>query len=297
MQTTKHLNPYFINTEEDSETAVRRLLKQSEWTDELPINLQLLCELNDYELVFEPRSNMREEGTTELSEYSSKIIINTQNKLVKDGFSQDVTERRRQRFTLAHEIGHCFLNSHKDYELQAELITNPNNPHRGSYNRKRESQANGFAANLLIPSDHFIDFLKTKNTGNNCDELITLINEISDTYDVSFEVAINRLATKISYPCLCAVFVKGQTLRVPAYSDDFRETGLYFGKKSLIPKGTSAHRLSEGKTEIQEAFKHPNTERWFPENYHSSDKYKIFERSIDMGKERIISFLEFIENI
>lgn len=59
-----------------------------------------------------------------------------------------MTSDRRDRFTVAHELGHYFL-----HYLQPQL-SGPQSFGRGSRN-PAETQANVFAASLLMPTEHF----------------------------------------------------------------------------------------------------------------------------------------------
>jgi hypothetical protein len=291
MTATSHLNPYFASIEENAETSVRKLLRETEWDGTVPVDLMTICDLNDWGPDFIELPDMKEEGKTELSLSGCRIVLNTHGKSNKTGLCEQPTERRRQRFTLAHEIGHCYFRSHSDYELQ-EALQDKANIHHKTYNRTRESQANGFAANLLIPTDHFKEFLK----GKSYKDLQALVDEISDTYDVSFETAIQRLAAMTGYPCMAIVFKDGKAKRVPSYSSDFQETKLFFAKGDPIPATTSAHRLHIGRTDADyELTNYRTAGTWFPNKPWLSDKFTVKERSFNMGAGRIITFLEIEE--
>lgn len=60
-----------------------------------------------------------------------------------------MTSFRRDRFTIAHELGHYFLH------YRRLNLTGPADFGRGSRNRA-ETEANVFAASLLMPKDRFI---------------------------------------------------------------------------------------------------------------------------------------------
>lgn len=59
-----------------------------------------------------------------------------------------ITSDRRDRFTIAHEIGHYFLHYLLPQETQSKVFG------RGSQNRA-ETEANVFAASLLMPTNEF----------------------------------------------------------------------------------------------------------------------------------------------
>lgn len=54
----------------------------------------------------------------------------------------------RQKFTIAHEIGHIYLGHHKALRTQALSYTSPDGA-----DKQWESEANIFARNILIPVD------------------------------------------------------------------------------------------------------------------------------------------------
>ena len=85
-----------------------------------------------------------------LEEKSSEIsgLLDFQNKII---FINIADSPARQRFTIAHELGHALLH-------RPELQNNPNlgifyrKPlHDEIFNSSEEQQANCFAANLLVP--------------------------------------------------------------------------------------------------------------------------------------------------
>ncbi|MEX0732376.1 MAG: ImmA/IrrE family metallo-endopeptidase [Aquisalimonadaceae bacterium] len=66
---------------------------------------------------------------------------------------------RRQRFTLAHELGHFILHSggdHRDFVDKALFRSDQTSP--------EETEANRFAAGLLMPSEEFKRFAKDQSS-------------------------------------------------------------------------------------------------------------------------------------
>lgn len=96
----------------------------------------------------------------------------------------------RQRFTIAHEIGHYLL--HKDNQLHVdhkkpEVITLMFRDETSSNaTSMKEIQANQFAAELLMPSDEILACIK-ENTVAESDEdnIFELIKALADRYQVS----------------------------------------------------------------------------------------------------------------
>lgn len=59
----------------------------------------------------------------------------------------------RQRFTIAHELGH-FLSGHDDLKIVEEGFDK---------DTPKEKEANAFAGELLMPKDFLVDDMRTKN--------------------------------------------------------------------------------------------------------------------------------------
>jgi len=76
----------------------------------------------------------------------------------------------RQRYTIAHELGHYFLHRHLQVEFQDRIFF------RGAENSKEEVQANSFASEILMPE---VDFRRMVREGKN------KVNDLSQEFGVS----------------------------------------------------------------------------------------------------------------
>ncbi len=85
--------------------------------------------------------------------------------------------QRRKTFTLAHELGHHFM--HEGTKLRLDDLDYENN----DINTKQESEANYFAASLLVPKD-----LLNKKLEENLD-----LDSLAEYFHVSLPVIRNRL--------------------------------------------------------------------------------------------------------
>lgn len=92
----------------------------------------------------------------------------------------------RQRFTIAHELGHYLLHKPDDV-VYRDVIDN----YDTLFDRIREREANNFAADLLMPekllSKTIDDYLKEKNWSNSLDNIQfeTLLTDIANKLNVS----------------------------------------------------------------------------------------------------------------
>jgi Zn-dependent peptidase ImmA (M78 family) len=76
----------------------------------------------------------------------------------------------RQRYTIAHEIGHYLLHRHLQLEFQDRIFF------RGADSSKEELQANSFASEVLIPES---DFRQMVSEGKN------KVDELAQKFGVS----------------------------------------------------------------------------------------------------------------
>jgi Zn-dependent peptidase ImmA (M78 family) len=94
----------------------------------------------------------------------------------------------RGRFTLAHELGHYFLSSHR------EGLQSGNIPPHGSnssliHTDKLESEADNFSGNLLMPRERL-----RRITGGRRTFSLEIIKEVARAFDVSLTAALIRFA-------------------------------------------------------------------------------------------------------
>jgi Zn-dependent peptidase ImmA (M78 family) len=97
---------------------------------------------------------------------------------------------QRERFTLAHELGHLFLHMGFiiDDEKWKSLSKLPESVfYRGNSYSDEEYEANEFAASFLMPKGDFLDI-----AGSNLHDNIYNIEEIASCFDVSLEAVANR---------------------------------------------------------------------------------------------------------
>ena len=95
-------------------------------------------------------------------------------------------DEKRERFTIAHELGHLFL--HMGYRTNNELWEKQeNNIYHWIGNSEKEYQANEFAAAFLMPATEYLSVLNKVAEGNMVDT-----SKIAEYFNVSIEAAANR---------------------------------------------------------------------------------------------------------
>ena len=95
-------------------------------------------------------------------------------------------DEKRERFTIAHELGHLFL--HMGYRTNNELWEKQeNNIYHRIGNSEKEYQANEFAAAFLMPATEYLAVLNKVAEGN-----MVYTSKIAEYFNVSIEAAANR---------------------------------------------------------------------------------------------------------
>ena len=91
---------------------------------------------------------------------------------------------RRQRFTIAHELGHWLMHDGKPLIVDQSVMINKRSDVSSQAKDWQEIQANQFAADLLMPKEFIMDELRRQMTPGigSREELISLL---ARTFDVS----------------------------------------------------------------------------------------------------------------
>lgn len=104
-----------------------------------------------------------------------------------------VDNPRRQRFTIAHELGHLVLHGSQDLHIDEEFPIGLRNRISGMAVDEREIEANQFAAELLMPSDLMgadVELLRSRGT-----PVEEAIAKLSQRYKVSADAMTIRLSS------------------------------------------------------------------------------------------------------
>jgi|SRR5919202_769625 Zn-dependent peptidase ImmA (M78 family) len=111
------------------------------------------------------------------------------------GYNSENSEKR-QRFTVAHEIGHFILGHQREgmfvdnAKKHFSIIFRDNNSSTGEILQERE--ANAFAAALLMPKPLLLDYINRVNFDLSDGE--NLILELATSFEVSTQAMAYRLA-------------------------------------------------------------------------------------------------------
>lgn len=194
---------------------------------EYPVNLQSICDkLNIY--FQEDKLNKGEEGCSFKNGNKYGILVNS-----------DIQNTERKKFTIAHEIGHIQLHHLKDIKkisCYSEDIENYKT------NKSKETEANKFASELILPSAEIIKLIKKNNIDFN------LIKKASDFYGSSFTAAAVKIANLSDLPCIL-VMSKDKKVEWSIASEDLKFK--YNVPHGNLPEMSSAMELFNNKNDIE----------------------------------------------
>lgn len=289
MNKNRHVSPFLRNNSEDAEYEAKKLLASIEWDRTIPVDLIEICEYSDIDVVFSPFAEDRGPAWSEISDIGFKIYLNTVGEDNPSTFSNQDVSRRRQRFSLAHEIAHCTYKSHSDNELQTDL-RQENNPYARRFKKFMEADANLFASYLLMPRDVFQEHVR--NIGWNSIPKLAL--ELSRRFDVSLQASILHIARLANHSCLSVLYDNnGNYKNVCSYSTYFADIGLYFDTDQPLPNGSAARTLMRSRDKTEHIKKHRDASVWFNHLPHRRvEEYEVDEVALSLGKYGIAVFLE-----
>lgn len=160
---------------------VARQVREEHGMLRAPVPVEKLAEKLGARVVFQPFDGGDVSGL--LYRDDARVIIG-----VNDGHPST-----RQRFTIAHEIGHLLLHPGKPMILDKVVRVNRRDAVSSLASDKQEIEANGFAASLLMPRELLMQALRrilSKRRGIEEDDLI---QELADLFEVSNEAMGHRL--------------------------------------------------------------------------------------------------------
>lgn len=183
-------------------------------------------------------------------------------------------EHPRSRFTFAHELGHYFIDEHRQALLSGKT---PSHPSFSDFRSKNpvELEADYFASSLLLPDSRIkSDCLKKPFNFN-------LVQTISEKYQTSITATVLKLMTIDKHPIMLACYVRGQ-LKWYRHSHDFPFKWI---KKpwGIVPPNTLAGAYFSSKEKFSDEL--PVTANdWFENVKHWDIDRPFFEKCIYSDK-------------
>ena len=187
----------------------------------------------------------------------------------------------RVRFSLAHELGHFYLDSHRErlcageaHDSEQGLISD----------KKREREADDFAASLLIPRGEL-----ERRMGNKGFMHMQQIVNMAEDLRVSVPAAAIRYFGYAEEKC-AVIMSEGGLVKCHLPSDSMREIGLGYMEfgASLPPASKAMHLYQTGSyREVRGA--ETSTDEWYPRR---RNRLPLYEDSFSLGYSgRVITLL------
>lgn len=142
-------------------------------------------------------------------------------------YNSAITSPGRINFTLAHEFGHYLL--HRLKHREGIYCSEEDMRAWDSKNRKVESEANEFAANLLMPFDDFRRQIAARDKAD-----LDMLSDCASRYEVSMQAAILRWLQYTTRRTVLVVARDGFILWARS-SDTALKTGAYFRTANVPP--------------------------------------------------------------
>ena len=153
---------------------------------------------------------------------------------------RDTNNNNKERFTLAHEIGHLMIH-------HGPFLCNNDDFSMYRTNKSDEREANDFAAELLIPSRACIDILEK------ADLKFSVIEQVSEQFGTSLAVAAIKL-TQLFNDNAAVLWHDGRKVKWMAKSES-----CFLWIRSIIPDMSLAHRTSDSERRIRD---HVDSDVW-----------------------------------
>lgn len=185
--------------------------------------------------------------------------------------------RGRERFSIAHEIGHWHLHRGRSFQCRADDADL-----NLASDRVVEKEADTFAAHLLMPQPIFLPLVKQIGNPN-----FKQLGDLAASFETSLMATALRLVNVNTLPVIVASYTKGgRRWSLPAADIPKR----WFMKREL-DEDTLTYDLLHRGTEIRYLGKTP-AEAWFQND--DADRYEVLEQSVisKTGEALVLLYLE-----
>lgn len=198
-------------------------------------------------------------------------------------YKAGVREERR-RFTVAHELGHFLIPSHSGNRncTKSDL----RELRRDNDHRRRESEANRFAAGLLMPRDWF-----SRDLDQLGDADVTHVQTLAKKYGTSLEATSNRY-TDLTPDACAFVFSKEGVIRYIRPTTNFPRLAVKAGNN--IPSGSASPRAKSQPVRVPTTWSEIDGSVWLETDWGKRSP-KILEQTVRQSNGFQISLL-FVDN-
>lgn len=152
--------------------------------------------------------------------------------------STHISDPRRRRFSIAHELGHFEIHR-RDSHLALCSGRDLDDWNAGQAARNYEQEANEFASALLLPERFFRPLCQEENPS------LGLISTLGERFDVSLTAAARRFVQFTPEAC-ALVFSDQGFIRWFSASQEFLDMGLFVDVKSKLDPASQAASRQAG---------------------------------------------------
>jgi Zn-dependent peptidase ImmA (M78 family) len=212
-----------------------------------PIDIHKVCEAFDIKVYYEDIKAA--EAFLVVSQGKKSIIIN----------ERKILYIPRQRFTIAHEVGHFFIPWHSSQCACYKI---------GDFNSSNsdENEADVFASELLIPSSTIIE--RTKGKGIT----LELIKELAQEYNVSLAAMARKIIDNTDEKVIALIYYSNGTKLIQSKSKSFD-----LNLKPGVIKTSAAKELLLSRYGNESMKRIVSVDVWFQEN---TNEFEIVEESL-----------------
>ncbi|WP_055666911.1 ImmA/IrrE family metallo-endopeptidase [Desnuesiella massiliensis] len=213
-----------------------------------PVDIFKVCEAYDLKVNYENISSA--EALLIVSQGKKNIIIN----------DRKILYIPRQRFSIAHEVGHFFIPWHS-----RNMCTCTNIGDFSSDNLE-ENQADVFASELLIPTDKLLSRISGKAIS------MELIKELAQEFNVSLGAMTRKVISNSDDKIIALIYYSNGRKIVQAKSSSFD-----LNLKPGIIRGSAAKELLHNRYSNETVKRILSCDVWLQENSHD---FEIVEESL-----------------
>lgn len=159
------------------------------------------------------------------------LLYNTRYNL----WSRNGGHHPKVRFTVAHELGHYYLDQHREFLVRRREPIESFTEFESS--KEVERQADAFASGLLMPR-----YLVAPSVNCQPDATMASIKRAAQNFDVSLTSMMVRWTQLSDFPCATLCIRFGQ-IQWGFSSEAFRVSGLWRCKRGVVPESADAKRF------------------------------------------------------
>lgn len=148
------------------------------------------------------------------------------------------------RFTIAHELGHYFLDRHRAYLMRRHASIESFTEFESAYEVER--QADAFASGLLTPAR-----LVSPRINHVDDATVADVKRVAEEFDVSLTGMMVRWTQLSHYPC-ATLCVRDQRIQWGFVSGLFRESGFWKARRGEALEGRDARAFSAAEPSFED---------------------------------------------